>query len=147
MIVAKAANMDLVVFSKRSSSNRWVELEINKQCISFNETHSYFLCLQQHKEACFHWLNGGEAETDRSFDEFVLVDEASDRCFKWWSEGWFMQEDYRSRIKPRKEKRWIAYSSNNKRLGVLTFSSEGKARAHYMHEVYEPQFIEIEVEV
>ncbi|CAH9016308.1 hypothetical protein VP382E491_P0054 [Vibrio phage 382E49-1] len=49
--------------------------------------------------------------------------------------------------KPNTEKRWIAYSTNQKRLGVLSFDSEQEARAHYIHEVDEPQFIEIEVEV
>ncbi|CAH9017232.1 conserved hypothetical protein [Vibrio phage 193E37-1] len=148
MIVAKAANMDLVVFSKRNDSNRWVELEIHKQCISFNEAHSYFLCLPQHKDACLHWLNGGELEI-LFFDNWEGISDFS--CdYNWKSTCKFMRNEHPLRIKPKKEKRWIAYCAS--RNQVIPHAQDTKQLAsdytalHYSHHVDEWQFIEIEVE-
>jgi hypothetical protein len=60
--------------------------------------------------------------------------------------GWNESVQYKLVPLVKKEKRWIAYSTNQKRLGCLTFNSEIEARNHYIHEVDGPQFIEIEVE-
>ena len=152
MIVAKAANMELVVFVKTCDNGAWYEKGDNSAC-QWWEDSDYFLCLPQHKEACLHWLNGGKAETDRSFDEFVLVDEASDRYFKWWPEGWFMREDYKSRIKPKKEKRWIAtfpWNGNDSYVTPKHFRCKESLNCYIVNnygarDYY--QAIEIEVEV
>ena len=62
MIVAKAANMDLTVFHKSITGEWLIDTDSNKVMVFENDSTEYFLCLPQHKEACLHWLNGGEIE-------------------------------------------------------------------------------------
>ena len=92
-----------------------------------------------------HWLNGGDVESlHKEYEPMTLADKG---CIEWGVKSTFMKDSVELRIKNKKEKRWIAYSSNQKRLGALSFDSEREIRAHYIHEIEEPQFIEIEVEV
>ena len=154
MIVAKAANMELTILVKFGKEWMISGLDTAGEIISFDSRYEYFLCLPQHNEngQCLHWLNGGEVETDRSFDEFVLVDEACDFNFNWWRDGWFMQEDYKSRIKPKKEKRLIGV---NVKTGKTTSAYEYDSGDSYAEaevrlikgNMSDWQFIEIEVEV
>jgi hypothetical protein len=149
MIVAKAANMDLVVLAKSICDKvtgkpvKWSELwKTNEMSWLVDDSRELFLCLPQHKEACLHWLNGGKAEENYN-SEWSDIEH-----HEWHDQSVFNFDDgYTIRIKPKKEKRWIAYSANQKRLGCLSFDSEQEARDHYIHEVDEPQFIQIEVEV
>lgn len=55
-IVAKAANMDLVVFCRDAYHVKegWFET----YNLPIQEEFDYFLCLPQHKESCLAWLNG-----------------------------------------------------------------------------------------
>ena len=102
MIKAKADNMELVVLRKHYEGE-WVEVS-NQEEIAIKQNGNYFLCLPLHKEACLHWLNGGEVEFNSEF-----VDDWTEyEPFKDWGLGSiFMQDDYKIRIKPRKEKLWI----------------------------------------
>ena len=103
MIKAKADNMELVVFVK---NDEWDLTESCNDALMFFAGKDYFLCLPQHKNACFHLLNGGESE-------FRLIYSISEEWTKgttvsWTDRHWCMSDDFESRIKPRKEKRWIA---------------------------------------
>lgn len=104
MIVAKAANMDLVVFIK--SKGGW-----GLACShpNFHPNNNYFLCLPQHKEAVLGSLNGGVAlyESPREKGEHALG------RAEWKKDDWYMQDDCKSRIKPKKEKRWIVYRNRS----------------------------------
>ena len=59
MIVAKAADTELVVFFKCDTG--WY-FDDTSETIKFHSDTDYFLCLPQHKEYCLHWLNGGEVQ-------------------------------------------------------------------------------------
>ncbi|HDI3147842.1 TPA: hypothetical protein PMB01_001664 [Vibrio cholerae] len=144
MIVAKAANMDLFKFIK--SANGWAIGNLSSS--HFDDAYEYFLCLPQHKDACLHWLNGGEVEFVSQFsDGWTEYD-----SIKSWGVGSvFMQSDYKFRIKTRKEKRWIGYcTSTNQCTPHPTKTKDlaiDYAAAHYNYADSDWQFIEIEVEV
>jgi hypothetical protein len=55
-IVAKAANMNLVVFCRDAYhvEEGWFETHN----LPIQDEFDYYLCLPQHKEACLAWLNG-----------------------------------------------------------------------------------------
>jgi hypothetical protein len=138
MIVAKAANMDLVVLIKSKTTNRWEAMELS--CIpSFYEESEYFLCLPQHKEACLHWLNGGEVEENYN-SRWDKVEQHS-----WHGQSVFNFDDgYIIRIKPKKEKRWIA-TCKGWNASQKVFRSREEAVDLLGSDCY--QFHEIEVEV
>lgn len=105
MIKAKVDNMDLVVFVKPCDNGAWYE----KDCSAFQfwEDSKYFLCLPQHKEACLHWLNGGLTQVKYDGEDWKDVFNSENPS--WQGCNYFMMRDYVDyRIKPRKEKRWIA---------------------------------------
>ena len=145
MIVAKAENMELVVFAENINTGEWWECSLD---FPFNSQQRFFLCLPQHNEngQCLHWLNGGDVEFEH--------------CGKWhscsdWSKGWHPASGFACtsntiRIKPKKEKRWIAvdastsqctrhYSTKESCFNSEFAGCEGNANGW--------QFIEIEVEV
>ncbi|ATD27074.1 hypothetical protein FORC55_1090 [Vibrio cholerae] len=144
MIVAKAANMDLVKFIKL---NNWWTIDSRSSC-HFDGAFEYFLCLPRHKEVCLHWLNGGDAElkhaSTNGWTSFSRIITWDDGCV-------FMQADCKFRIKPRKEKRWIGYcTSTNQCTPHPTKTKDlaiDYAAAHYNYADSDWQFIEIEVEV
>lgn len=83
LIVAKAANMDFVVFEKQNTAThekeeyKPIQPDGNK-AIWFHENARYFLCLPQHKDACLHWLNGGDvlySEGQSSWEPYTLSPE------------------------------------------------------------------------
>ena len=124
MIVAKAANMDLVGFVTIDGLS-WSERR-RSALMEFGEDFDYFLCLPQHKEACLHWLNGGEVQTRNEYSDLgwdtLLNFEGT------WSEvSHFMCTDILLRIKPKKEKRWILHV-NGTLLTTRMFTSEGSAK-------------------
>lgn len=109
MIVAKAANMDLVLFIKLGDQWQATGCHDN-QVINIASHYEYFLCLPQHKEECLHWLNGGkiqaihfENQTPNSgvmFDSMLVdVDDEFD-TYKWKVNHIFM-EPHEIRIKPK----------------------------------------------
>tara|TARA_Y100000588_G_scaffold31471_1_gene30793 strand:- start:13534 stop:14004 length:471 start_codon:yes stop_codon:yes gene_type:complete len=107
MIVAKASNMDLVVFVKGKATDTWV-LRGEQSTTTFFYDVEYFLCLPQHKEAVLHALNGGQSQATNEIGEGKYQDVYVGKPDIYWtSGGWYMSDVCESRIKPKKEKRWI----------------------------------------
>lgn len=143
MIKAKADNMELVKFN--FENGKWI-IAKNQNKLQFMQNGKYFLCLLQHKEACLHWLNGG----DTQYRHGVSQEWDSYGPIKTWTAGSvFMQESLDIRIKPSKEKRWIV--ANPRALAsMMYFESEEQAQSAVLHSTGEfkgGQVIEIEVEV
>ena len=143
LIVAKAANMDLVVFCKGVNDGcEWHEV---KRFPNWQTNASYFLCLPQHKDACLHWLNGGEVQGEdpnrpNYFDDYAnFVDRKN-----WSCTAWYMRKDRNIRIKPKKEKRWIGTCKNF--VTSLNYPSVDECRDAVGDDT-SWQFHEIEVEV
>ncbi|AUR82363.1 hypothetical protein NVP1023O_54 [Vibrio phage 1.023.O._10N.222.51.B4] len=136
LIVAKAANMDLVVFIKLGDQWQVTGCHDN-QVINIASHYDYFLCLHQHKEACLHWLKGGEIECLEGGTWLPFR-----RSHEWKKEAAVMNPTTKIRIKPKKEKRWIAYNRT-------TGSTYGTFDTKEVCEGYHPehQHIEIEAEV
>jgi len=141
LICAKAANMNLVVFKKLPFE--WIELEYNE--MNFIESSKYFLCLPQHKEACLHWLNGGEIEK--------YCQPSGGVGFNWYNKKFpnkrwgiyhaFMDNNSNIRIKPRKEKRWIIYNLDKDCVEqVFESDASGFHDPSFRHSMHE---IEVEV--
>ena len=140
MIVAKAENTELIVFVK--DGNHWNEIT---QATPFYEHNNYFLCLPQHKEAVLNSLNGGVAQFESPREKGDHALEQAD----WSSSEWYMQSDATSRIKPKKEKRWVI-ECNGALLSTRLFTSESSAQQSVGESGYstdDVQFIEIEVKV
>lgn len=145
MIKAKADNMDLVLLRKTPTSEYWEICRSDWMPTDLQD--EFFLCLPQRKEACLHWLNGGEVEFNSEF-----VDDWTEyEPIKVWGLGSvFMQDDYKIRIKPLKEKRHIYIS----KLGATTYAKKTKEEAARevsimggSFEVWKHYEIEIEVEI
>ena len=149
MIVAKAENMELIKFARRDGGD-WVVCQDQDGVNStrMDPSWDYFLCLPQHKEACLHWLNGGEVEFE--------YDSKWHSC-SYWSREWyetsgFTCEDNKLRIKPKKEKRWIGVYNHNVTSqhfdSIETAKSFIRRRDEFKNCAPEAwNFIEIEVEV
>ena len=131
MIVALAENMKLAVFCKGRFDKEWVDI-VSEEMPCFIPDNHYFLCLPQHKDACLHWLNGGGVQYKTNND---WVD-ASNYIGGWSAENLLMDEDVEFRIKPKKEKRWIAVNGD-----AIFFANS--------NEIYPEgyQLMQIEVEV
>ena len=154
MIVAKAANMDLVLFVKCGKNDKWKEPE-TPVCFPLSEFEDvdYFLCLPQHKEACLHWLNGGVVQveyTKASYPYWTNID-----CDEVnWSDGHiFMDDSVKIRIKPNKVKRWIGVHAKSGLVTQGYCDTEKEIEGHVLRGACSPkakfcdwQFIEIEVE-
>ena len=107
MIVALAARMELVLFSEHVDGG----CVVSGGNLPSNESLNYFLCLPQHNEngQCLHWLNGGEVEFRRGGEDWQDEDEQYHGLAGYCG---MMNSDVEFRIKPRKEKRWIAIYSD-----------------------------------
>lgn len=148
MIKEKADNMDLAVFFKSNDSVKWIKIYCSNAngLPAFYEDGEYFLCRQKHEKECLHWLNGGEIEV---FDEYSgeWLEAVTKEDFREWrSVHFLMREFYQVRIKPRKEKRWIAVK-DGKAMSNYLFESENEARVICGRAGHDAQFIQIEVEV
>lgn len=149
---AKLDNVELVLFEKHRDWADWCECKTDTRydgAIFFvSDNFEYFLCLPKHKEACLHWLNGGEIQ----YRHGVTQEWDGYGPTKTWTAGSiFMQEHVDIRIKPRKEKRWIGYFANTNQSiphpkGTKNLAIE-YVYAHYRYAISDWQFIEIEVEV
>lgn len=136
MIKAKADNMDLVVFIKVGNSE-WRGTSEIPTCEGFK----YFLCLPQHKEAVINSLNGGKSEVNY-LDTWSPCN--CNEPVEWSASWWYMDNNCKSRIKPRKEKRWICITDNLEiEDGTLyeSYSDAAENSPRYK------QIVEIEVEV
>ncbi|CAM0039504.1 hypothetical protein VPHK435_0005 [Vibrio phage K435] len=124
-IVAKAANMELVVFCKGVNDGcEWHEV---KRFPNWQTNASYFLCPLQNKEACLHWLSGGAIEVKEGGHWETCGPYAGSDQY-WSVRGFLMNDEYEYRIKPKKEKRWIAtfpWSGNDFYVTPESFASEG----------------------
>jgi hypothetical protein len=141
MIKAKADNMGLVVFYNRNISTLWNELLETGEVILLKD-YQYFLCLPQHKDECLHWLNGGKIQYQTE-----LVAEFKDYQpeIRFGVGSIFMQSDFDIRIKPRKEKRWVAIRKSDLLVNEYTFESRGEAIAD-LNPIYW-EFYELEIEI
>ena len=151
MIKAVLDNTELVIFCEvvdheNEDGNYWAVSNLSSLVSCFNK---FFVCLPQHKEACLHWLNGGDVQV-RDFVTSPFLD-ITDWGKEWLPNGCgFMVESWVIRIKPKKEKRWIAVNSDGYVMPIHTDSVES-AKAHANHDesrlTANVQYIEIEVEV
>ncbi len=117
MIKAVVDNVDLVIFvrvidQEDERGNYWSFSSLATLAVASND---FFLCLPQHKDACLHWLNGGELQINRkTYNE--QGEELPNEGFLNWdrpSRGWkhtvsLMSDKCQFRIKPKKEKRLIS---------------------------------------
>ena len=108
----------------------------------------YFICLPKHKEAVLTLLNGGDVQitVESHWNEPIELT-AKEWCGKWsgFHMNWYMNPYCQSRIKPRKEKRWIGYHECGHTTSMSYPSKNGAMSDTIDHEKW--QFIEIEVEV
>lgn len=148
MICAKAENMDLVLF--HCGIGGWYEYGKDGEYSPFCQDEKYFLCLPQHKEACLHWLNGGDVQIAHGKEDFFWNWSRPSR--EWRPHVSFMIDSVRFRIKPRKEKRWIGVYGNH--VTESHYKSEEVCKLFVLDDAsYSAfsrekwQFIEIEVEV
>ena len=135
MIKALADNKRLVVFYRVDGT--WYETEFGTLVTCENP---HFLCLPQHKEACLHWLNGGDVQHDDCSHGWATMENINDPMDAdeplWSKTCRLMTEHLQFRIKPKKEKRTIVIYEN-----IVCFVNPDA--------IYPKgcQFIEIEVEV
>lgn len=156
MIVAKAADTELVVFFKCDTG--WY-FDDTSETIKFHSDTDYFLCLPQHKEYCLHWLNGGEVQ-DLYNDEWTYcaplsktINTDSENSLKFSHHHMFMNEEFNFRIKPKKVKRWIGVHSKSGAVTQGFCDTKKEIEGHVLRGACSPkakfcdwQFIEIEVE-
>ena len=107
MIKAKADNMELVLLAngaENAGDNDWFEYGNDGDYFpTLYDDCEYFLCLTQHKEACLHWLNGGDVDyQDFPTSEWLVIHNRG--VCSWGLDVVFMQEEFNIRIKPHKEK-------------------------------------------
>lgn len=103
MICAKAANMELIRFTKLDDNqgSEWIVQADNVQnSTQFNEQAEYFLCLPRHKEAVLNLLNGGDSQAN--FGERWSACNLNEPT-EWNPSWWYMNKICKSRIKPRKD--------------------------------------------
>lgn len=149
MIIAKAENMELVVFIKNTqNSGKWWALTSDVNMIPPFDDDLYFVCLPKHKEACLHWLNGGKTQVlDRNWVNLFPIE-----SYPWELEHDFMCDENEIRITPKKEKRWIgvygAHVTDGHYPNVESCKRMTERSDKFKHCAPEKwQFIEIEIEV
>lgn len=150
---AKLDNIDLVLFEKHYEWEEWQECKTDtredSKIFHVSDNFEYFLCLPQHKEACLHWLNGGDIEvkSDQNYEWSGFINTKNMYGIDC-ARKYFNDNKCEIRIKPRKEKRWIAVKWDN--FYVLPRHYETKQDAEIAAAssmMGEFQYKEIEVEV
>ncbi|AUR98843.1 hypothetical protein NVP1256O_04 [Vibrio phage 1.256.O._10N.286.45.F8] len=96
LFTAKLNDMDLVLFEKHKDWDEWALTGDSDRYFMVSDNFEYFLCLPQHKEACLHWLNGGDAEFHLYGDSWGKYSSFKGR---WDDESDFIDEDVIIRIK------------------------------------------------
>ena len=149
MIVAKAANMELVVFQvdPNGKNKAWSEYycEEDGDFPMFYKNCNYFLCLPQHKEACLHWLNGSDLIQDSQYVDGKYSDVEASLNPSFDTHGdLFMTTERNIRIKPEKEKRWILVNAIDN-FQPRMFDDEGDA--NHMLQGSHPNWSKHEIEV
>ena len=142
MIVAKASNMDLVVFVRKPNEQQWSIGNLSN--IVCHDDYDCFLCIPKHNEEnqCLQWLNGASVVSGTGATECEIPAYDS----SWNQRHWFMDVDVELRIKPRKEKRWIGVRAKDGAT-TSTHNTVQKARIDVAGLTGNWQFIEIEVDV
>lgn len=143
MIKAKADNMELVVFVKKNNTNEWWEVFGD---LPFNQQQDFFVCLPKHKDAVLNVLNGGMSQVN--YGEYWSECNCNEPIH-WFDNWWYMDNKCESRIKPRKEKRWIV-AKPIALVSMMYFNSKSDAEDAVKYSTGEfkgVQVIEIEVEV
>lgn len=150
MIKAKADNVELITFV-RSGVSDWI---VSGQHPNFHPNNEYFLCLPQHNEngQCLHWLNGGEVQL-QDFPTIPFID-YSDQPSSWSPELWWMSEQCNIRIKPKKEKLWLAVKTDKhenlggcRKVRICSHAFVNKSDAEDYLDLTDSQLVEIEIEV
>ena len=149
MIKAKADNMELVVFVKNSNTGEWWEVFGD---LPFNQQQDFFLCLPQHKEACLHWLNGGDIQFRPFSSNFEWKNLGKSSGWSWNKLNNTMDASLEFRIKPRKEKRSIGVNvKTGQTTSAYAIDEEGNYAVDEVRLNYgisdNWKFIEIEVEI
>ncbi len=160
LFTAKLNDVSLVLFEKHEEWKEWREATKSDLVFAVGVNFDYFLCIPQHKEACLHWLNGGDVQAvhfeNQMPDSGVMLDsdfvDLEDDVFTYsWKDNHIFMQEHEITIKPKKEKRWIGYcASRNQTIPHPQDSGQlamDYAALHYSYHVNEWQFIEIEVEV
>ena len=146
LFTAKLNDTSLVLFEKHEEWKEWREVTKSDLAFAVGGNFEYFLCLPKHKETVLNSLNGGIAQFESPREKGYHALEQAD----WSSSEWYMQEDATSRIKPKKESRWIAVNPDGYVMPIHTVSIES-AREHASSDTSRltlgVQFIEIEIEV
>ena len=147
MIIAKASDMSLVLIGK--VGGRWIE--IRDDALPIREQ-GFYLCHRKHKDPCLAWLKGSSVQCRYiaiATSTWNTTEPEDDP--KWTKQSVFMCDHLEIRIKPKKEKRWIAIKGASNSVIDIAYKSKeellsgvfsgGSANASGW------QFIEIEVEV
>lgn len=138
MIVAKATNMELVLFYQPPNrQDLWVEAEDDE--LPTLDNYNYFLCLPQHKEVCLAWLGGGELQ--QYVGNQWLGFESRDECPDWLKDKDFMDCKCKLRVKPRKEKRWVVIDDKQYLFPTLYTKDPSDELTHHY------QVFQIEIDV
>lgn len=140
MIIAKASNMDLVVFCNGPFGSKWHV--VDHEWPSFTKDFDCFLCLPKHKDACLHWLNGGDVISANMDHRDGPINPYAG---KWSPDCYFMSEHHQLRIKPKKVKRWIGVRAKDGATTRAT-ETEQEARRDVLGVTGDWQFTEIEIE-
>lgn len=159
MMKAYADDTSLCVFVKKEyeDTGEWWLLSRD---IKFNKHQDFFVCLPKHKDAVLNLLNGGESEARNIsyncwLDVAVASKSFSNVAIQWSSDLWYMLDKFESRIKPRKEKLWIAVKTDKhetlggscRKVRICSHAFVNKYDAEEYLDLSDSQLIEIEVEV
>ena len=141
-IVAKAANMNLVVFCRDAYHVKEGWFETSN--LPIQDEFDYFLCLPQHKESCLAWLNGANINfTSDGWSGVVASVKEQEPRFS--PDSIFMDEWYNFSIAPRKEKRWIAICKQTRCVRDFLYNTLEEATHSCSPEFYTHHEIEVEV--
>ncbi len=151
LFTAKLNDTSLVLFEKHEEWKEWREVAKSDLVFAVGGNFDYFLCLPQHKEACLHWLNGGEVQ-DFFEGEWVYcaslvraTESGGDNTLEFSEHHMFMNEEFQFRITPKKEKRWIAVRKSDHYVQPLIYLSEGDADEDSPSDCWTHHEIEVEV--
>ncbi|AUS01384.1 hypothetical protein NVP1284A_57 [Vibrio phage 1.284.A._10N.286.55.A5] len=142
MIVAKAADLHLTVFCKGVNDDcEWHEI---RKFPNWQNNAEYFLCQPQHREACLHWLSGGNIQYRIALDAWT--DAAGNVSnVAWTPDNLFIDDQVEFRIKPKKEKRWIVWDEDrNKYHCTFGCNPKGDYSSNFKYSIHE---IEVEVKL
>ncbi|CAH9011442.1 conserved hypothetical protein [Vibrio phage 191E37-1] len=121
LFTAKLNDMGLVLFEKHRDWESWTIAKQSGRCFMVSDNFEYFLCLPQHKDAVINCLNGGVSEVFGGSGNFDRGDAVIGSDWSSCSLLWYMNDACESRIKPKKEKRWIAVNGKTGKLHETLF--------------------------